>query len=450
MSLDFGNSELENLSEETKSPAKVSLLARILRLGTALNYDFCPNLNVYVYWLKKPIGWLIVGIPVCGLAGFLVASQAFVVMWALLAVLAIGVAWPWLSMQGVSCSLSMKQARSEEGKLATAVLEVVNHWPIPVFGLTLEGKFLQDINEESDEIAVALQSIPAWSSSRFTWQFRPPRRGMLPAEAPEIANGFPFGLYRVARTVQLDRPAIVWPRSIDLNTVPELNGAQFNIDGGTSQRSGTEGDVIGARDFRRGDSLRQIHWAQTARRGKWIVRERQTHTQQPISVVVDLDPTTHIGMGSDGSYEWSIRAAAAVCRHLHQHHSQLVIRCLGLAEDVDGESNNTKGIGVLLDFLAGLPDQQTPDQNGSASSKEIFASAADPLPKNGQVYLVCTSRSKLAAGRNAGVARIVLQPEAFAAVDTDPAVLLNPAPAEAGSACPEQISTQWEAVCHAN
>jgi hypothetical protein len=39
-----------------KFSSLVRLLTSVLR---AANHDFCPNLNVYVYWLKQPIGWVV-------------------------------------------------------------------------------------------------------------------------------------------------------------------------------------------------------------------------------------------------------------------------------------------------------------------------------------------------------------------------------------------------------
>ncbi len=37
-------------------------LGIFLQLNQAMNYDFCPWANAYVYWLKKPIGWFVLGL----------------------------------------------------------------------------------------------------------------------------------------------------------------------------------------------------------------------------------------------------------------------------------------------------------------------------------------------------------------------------------------------------
>lgn len=130
------------------------------KMGRGLNHDFCPSLNRYVYWLKKPFGWMICGVLISGLAGLLISSQAFAIMWSLVAFLVVGVAWPWLSLKGVECVLKFDQARSSEGKATVATLELTNRWPIPVFGLMVAGEFLQEIIEDDDRVVIVFSGYP--------------------------------------------------------------------------------------------------------------------------------------------------------------------------------------------------------------------------------------------------------------------------------------------------
>ena len=163
------------------------------RIGEFLNYDFSPFANPYVYWLKKPVGWVVSAAFFSALVGCLIGPQGFVLMWALIAFLVVGAIWPWLGMKGIDCQLRFDVANTHEAETTTARLVVTNRWPIPVFGLTVEGEFLQDIFEEEDRVAVGLQRVPSWSESEFKWDFKPPRRGILPSEMPVISTGFRSG-----------------------------------------------------------------------------------------------------------------------------------------------------------------------------------------------------------------------------------------------------------------
>lgn len=320
-----------------------------------MNHDFCPQLNGYVYWVKQPVGWVVGGAFSSLLVGIFIGPQGFVLMWSLLALLLLGVLWPWLSMKGLSCQLHFVQSRTHEGHPCKVILEVTNSWPLPAFGLMLEGNFLQTLNLEEDTVAVGLRRVPGWSVSRFEWPLTPDRRGILPNEMPTLSNGYPFGLYKANKSVELKGTTIVWPASQDLDGTPELGGLQFNIDGLPSDRTGNDGETIGVRDYRHGDAIKNIQWTHTARCNRLIVRERQTMSQMPIRVIVDLTAENHQGEGTHGTFEHSIRIVASVCRKLQVHQSRIELICLGLPDSFPSKACNRKGLNGLLDFLALLP-----------------------------------------------------------------------------------------------
>jgi len=292
-------------------------------LMRGMNHDFCPNLNRYLYWLKEPIGWVVCGTLFSLLVGLMLGPQGFVLMWAFLALLALGVAWPWLSMKGLTCTLHFDESRSEENKQVKVILEITNRLPLPAFGLMLTGQFLQE-NSDDDPVAVALKRVSAWSISRFDWTIEPGRRGQLPTHIPLLSN----------------------------------------VDGTASQRSGNDGETIGVREYREGDSIRNIHWNHTARCNRLIVREKQTLTQTPIRIVVDLAAERHSGEGGQSTFEWAIRVAASVCKQLHQHQAQVDLVCLGLPAGVPDRVSNRMGLQPVLDFLALLPQYVPQVENG--------------------------------------------------------------------------------------
>ena len=216
------------------------MVSHVIRwVGLGLNHDFCPSFNKYVYWLKRPIGWVISAILFSAMVGLLIGQQGFVLMWSLIAFLVVGAIWPWLGMKGIGCRLEFDVQNSAEQQPTSARLIVTNRWPIPVFGLTVEGQFLQDIFNDDDKVAIGLKRIPALSESEFKWEFKPERRGVLPQEPPVVATGFPFGLYQSQKTISLQRQIVVWPKCETLMSVHELDGVNFNIEGGLSDRPGT-------------------------------------------------------------------------------------------------------------------------------------------------------------------------------------------------------------------
>ncbi len=354
-----------------------------------MNHDFCPSLNRYVYWLKQPIGWVVGGALASLLVGIFVGPQGFILMSVLIALFALGAAWPWLSMKGLTCRLYFQQNRAVEGQTLKVILEVVNRWPIPAFGLMLEGDFLQDVESDEDHVAVGLKRLPAWSVSKFEWPVKPDHRGKLPGGTPRLTNGFPFGLYLATQPVDVQGSTIVWPGCESLEGALDLNGLQFDIKGLASDLAGNEGETIGVRKYRHGDPIKNIHWMHTARCNRLIVRERQVNSRPPVRILIDLTPENHVGKGSHSTYEWAIRIASAICRTLHEYKSRIELVAIGLPSQFAPRTGDRNGLDGLLDYLALLPQVE-----------ELQACTDNRPPTNSSIeagnlltILVCTRAS---------------------------------------------------------
>ena len=117
-------------------------------LTEMLNKDFCPWANRYVYWLKKPLGILIVAAIASLLCGLFVAPQGLVIAGTIAGTIALGMIWPWLGLRGLSCELRFPNQRGLEGHASPVEVVVRNRWPFPVWGLAIEeGFFLRGDDE---------------------------------------------------------------------------------------------------------------------------------------------------------------------------------------------------------------------------------------------------------------------------------------------------------------
>jgi uncharacterized protein (DUF58 family) len=320
------------------------------RLACALNHDFCPGVNRYVYWLKQPIGWFVLAAAAAAFIGFSVSPQSLFVFAAILVVIVVGVAWPWVGLRGISCDLAFDRRRASEGSTVRVLITIVNRWPFPVWGLAVERGFFVSAEDEADERpAASLARIPAWSRTTFSWDFEPKRRGRYPVENPQIASGFPFGIWHGRRPIRLANELLVWPRMADLTSVPPVRGRAATVAGTASRRIGHEGDMSGVRPFRAGDWLRHVHWAQTAKHERLMVRERQATGRRSVELVIDVDREAHPHAVETDSLEQVIRVGASIGRQFHAHHATLLVRLGGQTMDV---SPGPVGLNRLLDWFA--------------------------------------------------------------------------------------------------
>lgn len=335
------------------------------KTNSALTVDFCPWANRYVYWLKNPV-WVIV-LAVIGsiLCGLMVNPLVFVLTGVLVLLLLIGVVLPWYAVRGIDCSILFDVPRTQVGKPAIVRLKVTNRWPIPVWGLSLIRGFAENATQDGDE-GVSLARVPGWSTVEYSWSFTPRRRGQYPCAEAEVETGFPFGLYHAHRKASVDGHLIVWPHTVRLNGVPDCFDTSQSEDQLCDRRVGDRGDMTGTRPFRNGDSLRRVHWSQTARLQTLIVTEGQAPAASTVRVTVDTSTFAHQNETADVTLERCIQTAASLCESLHSQHTRVEL-VIGKQVIVAGEA--VAGYQQIMDTLAVA--QLSADQPRSSRRQSI-------------------------------------------------------------------------------
>jgi len=321
------------------------------RMGSAMHHDFCPWANRYVYWLKRPIGWVVLAFAASLLLGIYVSRQAYIAAGIVAAVGAIGAVWPWVSMMGIRGELSWAPSRCEEGETIDTSLTISNRWPWPAWGLVVQADDAISSHIDAPGQPISLSKVPAWTRSRFRWDCQPASRGVYPKHQVRLTTAFPFGIWSSSRVLNVDEPLVVWPRNVRLTDVPENSGTQNYGNGGLTQRVGDDGDWMGVRPYREGDSLRQVHWAQTARRDNLVVFERQTRSRQSVSIALDVDAASRC---STDERDWMLRIMASLANHLLQHSWSVRFHL--------GDRWQTLHVGSRVSFMDQLAAWEPPSQ----------------------------------------------------------------------------------------
>lgn len=316
------------------------------RVDDFLNYDFCPWANRWVYWMKHPLVGVAVVAITAGICGTFVAPQAWFLCAGLLIVGMIGLIWPAVSIAAVRANVRFQQAWCEEEAEVSVEVSLTNHLPLPIFGLSLR-------TSETHEVLVSFARVPAWRKTVYQWRLTPHQRGSFPREELLVQTGFPFGVWTAQRTASVSGELLVLPKAVDLDAVPALVSSNWGNDQYSSRRTGDCGDIMGTRPFRPGDSLRQIHWATTARTGTLVCTERQLAIQNRVVCYLDVATAHHAGAGVNSSLEWSIRVFAGICRELASQGSE--VRAVFGQESLQVQSG-VAGQRRLLMRLARLPE----------------------------------------------------------------------------------------------
>ena len=154
------------------------------------------------------------------------------------------------------------------------------------------------------------------------WVWRVPRatRGdhRLPAPAVQVAD--PFGLARRVRAGVEGESLLVVPRAPRL----ERLALEASTPGGGLRRRRMVagfGELEKVRDYRAGDPLSRVHWAQTAKRGRLQTKELRSSEGPGKAVMLLLDA----GVAAGDDFETAVTATATLARHLAERGERLAL-----------------------------------------------------------------------------------------------------------------------------
>jgi uncharacterized protein (DUF58 family) len=242
-----------------------------------------PSLN------RLPLA-LVAAAVVSLVCGVFVHANGYVWLAATLVVLLVGAVWPWVVVRTSSATLHFASERGREGEPAAAMLDVRSRLPWKLSGLRLQG----DVSMERD-VAVGGNDV-RWTPTRFG-----PVAGQL-----VLTCDRPFGLWTARRSIEVPRPMIVWPRTHKVGPVPDVVGDALGTHAGRRVGSGSE--FCGVREFRAGDRLRLVHWPQSARHDRLVVRETLADATPKVRVGLVLGRDAH---ADAAAFDEAVRDAAS-------------------------------------------------------------------------------------------------------------------------------------------
>ena len=141
-----------------------------------------------------------------------------------------------------------------------------------------------------DSATVRFPDIAPGTSATRVVPFRPSQRGEVDSIRASLSTRFPFSLFE--KSVELDVPAriLVYPRPAP----PAARGEDLPVavPSGRPFLSGRVGAFPrGVREHLPADPVRDIHWKATARRGRWMVKEREGEATPAIDLRVEAGGT---------------------------------------------------------------------------------------------------------------------------------------------------------------
>lgn len=136
------------------------------------------------------------------------------------------------------------------------------------------------------------------------------RRGYYTSLSTTLQSGGPLGLLVRRRTFRLPLNLTIYPIYYQMEGLPVADTAW--ADRGRAARSSIPAEFYGSREYQYGEPLKHIHWRNTARLGRFMLKEFEESTQGSVAVVFG---TRHdFGTGRETTLEYSIKIAASLAK----------------------------------------------------------------------------------------------------------------------------------------
>lgn len=240
----------------------------------------------------------------------------------------------------------------------------------------------------------------------LSYQTLADRRGVYPFSAIPLRSTGPFGFFAAKRTVPAPGDILIYPRYYPLKRLALLEKRHFGPR--ETAQVGLGSQVIGTRDYRPGDSLRQVHWRSTARRGSVVVKEFAAEDQLSLTVVLDLQRGSSLGHGKFATFETALRLAATFAHYADYKKIPLYLAGASPAWSppqtplswwatltylAKVQQDGPQPLGQLLERLPALPFVVV---LASAPTAELGSSLAALAQRSGQVLALALSPAETA------------------------------------------------------
>ena len=142
-----------------------------------------------------------------------------------------------------------------------------------------------------------------------------PRRGRRAIESLLVYSGYPIGLFRKGRVHTLAEERIVYP-AVRLGRTPRADPRDAGSGDPRTRLKGRGPEIRHLRDAGFGDDPRDVHWPQTARQGKFIIKERAAEEGHDAVVSLDLTRPEREDAGWNDRFEAAVSEAAGLALRL--------------------------------------------------------------------------------------------------------------------------------------
>ncbi len=262
-----------------------------------------------LFFEGRQVGLLVLSFLLYLFAAFVASEWIYLLSAAFLVAVVLGVIVPFVSLSGIKADYSLPQEMGSN-EAATLKVHLVRSFPFGPLSVLVPTRALRMTltmvkrGTDGKPSTVTLNPEPCFvevlkSEDWFSFPTPELRRGIYFLESLTLSTCFPFGIAWWSRTISLrgenqetGATITVFPpvHAISGNFLYRLSGITSPMGQATSSSVivHQSSSFRSVREYRSGDSLRHIHWASSARLGRFLVREFDSETLPVFDVMLNL------------------------------------------------------------------------------------------------------------------------------------------------------------------
>lgn len=193
-------------------------------------------------------------------------------------------------------TVEVKLKLTNRGRLARYLVTVVEDCPFE--------------QPEKQRHTFFLPCLRPGSTTGFSYVATGSRRGHYASASATLQSSDPLGLIVRRRTFPLPLNLTVYPAYYPMQSLPTTDAVWS--DWGSAIKSRTANEIYGSREYQPGEPLKYVHWRNTARMGRFMLKEFEQAGKG--SLAVAFETRDDFGKGRETTLEYSVRIAASLSR----------------------------------------------------------------------------------------------------------------------------------------
>ena len=213
----------------------------------------------------------------------------------------------WVQSRGLTVTTQEISEYSKVGEPIDLKVVIEDKIGLPRYGLRV--RFQSSVSEDEATINLPAHGTKTWGVTGLCDRRGWSDIGSLAVVASDITQSLD-----VSWTRGKPQQVLVHPRTVEIPGVSLLPSITTGEIGERGPLAGTSQTAFAIREYIPGDSLNQIHWPTSARKGRLMTKQFEGAGRNEVWLFLDMEREAHVGSGEEGTEEFCVTIAASLAK----------------------------------------------------------------------------------------------------------------------------------------